>query len=200
MPVSSYWCLPFRILSISRRKDAPVELAPPRHLEELDASTGVLGSLMENVTCSFYSDMDGTEQYYDVMFTYQKYGLKRRTRVCLWSDSEEGGKKTVVGWYENPTRGRRLTEVTPHEIFPGHKEGDLFVNWLEYPELCQIWRFRATSWSPFEMGGWQSVAWGFEHDENHLVMLPDNEKCAPAFVPKEVYLKSYKHQVPIIIT
>lgn len=192
----------YRILSISRLQDAPAELGPPVAIEETDYppdTPRVLGSVMEAVTCCYFSDIDSNERFYNVMFKYKKYGLARRTTEYVRPDSEGGVKKIVVGWYENPNQGRWLNVPIPREIFPGKNVGDLFLNWLEYPVRCQMWQFNATSWSPFKMGGWVRVEWGFQRDDYHLVILQGEKAWSPAFVPKQVYDEVHKNRVPIIV-
>lgn len=112
------------------------------------ASATTTVGILERVVCRYGAK---GEDYCQVLFKYKQRGLSRR--VC--HDSE-------TGWYEYPIQGRLLEGPPKCEVFPGKKHGDLFLNWVEYPLRCQVWKYRNVIWSPFKEDGWEPLPWGSE--------------------------------------
>lgn len=152
------------------------------------SATNTVG-ILERIVCR-YGSRD--EDYCSVLFKYRQRGLTRRS---LDNSAAYG----TLGWYEHPIQGQLLNGPAPSEVFPGIRAGDLFVNWVEFPIRCQVWRFRNVTWSPFKEAGWDALTWGFQDEltGDFLVILANEHR--PAYIEQQTFEQEYKNSDPMII-
>lgn len=159
----------------------------------LPASAKNTVGVLERVVCK-YGDRE--DDYCRVLFKYRQRGLDRR---FLLEFKPHEGRTEGAGWYEHPIRGQVLKGPPLCEVFPGREGGDLFLNWVEYPVRCQVWRYRKVSWVPFQEAAWEPLPWGFQDEitKGILVIIPGEH--IPAFVTGLTFEASYRDIHPIII-
>lgn len=154
------------------------------------SSTNTVG-ILESVICRFG---DTETDYCKVLFRYAKQGLERFSRVHVFEEYQDR-----LSWYENPIRGHRLEHPPLDEVFPGQKGGDLFLNWIEYPVRCQIWRFRTVQWDPFREAKWEPLPWAFQDPETKRILVLLIGENVPVFVSERVFSDTYEKMPPAII-
>lgn len=150
--------------------------------------------VLESVICKYG---DEETDYCKVLFRYTTRGLERQWREHIFDGLQEFVCQTA--WYENSVQGHRIEQPPLDEVFPGKKGGDLFLNWVEYPLRCQVWRFTPVQFFPFQEAKWEPLTWGAPDAETKGVLVIIKGGNFPAFVSGKTYDILYKNSPGNII-